>query len=94
MWVQVPSSAPYADMVELADTHDSGSCAERHAGSSPVIRTIESPHKPSVYAGFSYLSIGTAGIKTTAVLLFFSIVITVFMITRPYSRQEMRVIKP
>ena len=25
MWVQVPSSAPYADMAELADALDSGS---------------------------------------------------------------------
>lgn len=26
-------------MAELADAHDSGSCGETHAGSSPVIRT-------------------------------------------------------
>ena len=31
----------YADMVKLANTHDSGSCVERLAGSSPVIRTKE-----------------------------------------------------
>ena len=31
----------YADMVELADTQDLGSCIERCAGSSPVIRTRE-----------------------------------------------------
>ncbi len=30
----------YADVVELADTLDLGSSAARHAGSSPVIRTI------------------------------------------------------
>lgn len=27
-------------MVKLANTHDSGSCVERLAGSSPVTRTI------------------------------------------------------
>ena len=30
----------YADVVELADTYDLGSYVVRHAGSSPVIRTI------------------------------------------------------
>ena len=29
-------------MAELADAHDSGSCGESRAGSSPVIRTIPS----------------------------------------------------
>ena len=29
----------YADMAELADAHDSGSCGATRAGSSPVIRT-------------------------------------------------------
>ncbi len=29
----------YADMAELADAHDSGSCEATRAGSSPVIRT-------------------------------------------------------
>ena len=33
-------------MAELADAHDSGSCGESRAGSSPVIRTI-----PSVLTG-------------------------------------------
>ena len=28
-----------ADVVELADTHDSGSCASRHVGSTPTIGT-------------------------------------------------------
>ena len=28
-----------ADVAELADAHDSGSCGETRAGSSPVIRT-------------------------------------------------------
>ncbi len=28
-------------MAELADAHDSGSCGATHAGSSPVIRTID-----------------------------------------------------
>ena len=30
-------------MVKLADTQDLGSCAEKRAGSSPVIRTKEIP---------------------------------------------------
>ena len=30
----------YADVMELADMQDLGSCVERHAGSTPVIRTI------------------------------------------------------
>ena len=30
-----------ADMAELADAHDSGSCEETRAGSTPVIRTIQ-----------------------------------------------------
>ena len=34
----------YADVVELADTLDLGSNVERHAGSSPVIRTIVGVH--------------------------------------------------
>ena len=29
----------FAGMVKLANTHDSGSCVERLAGSSPVTRT-------------------------------------------------------
>lgn len=28
-----------AQMVKLVDTHDSGSCASRHAGSNPVLGT-------------------------------------------------------
>ena len=31
-------------MVKLANTHDSGSCVARLAGSSPVTRTISSVH--------------------------------------------------
>src|SRR5688500_13762354 len=30
-------SAPLADVVELADTQDSGSCAERHEGPTPPV---------------------------------------------------------
>lgn len=30
----------FADMVELADTQDLGSCASRHVGSTPTIRTM------------------------------------------------------
>lgn len=44
-----------ADMVELADTPDLGSGAERCAGSSPVTRTIKKrycPGKPRFYRGF------------------------------------------
>ena len=33
-------------MVKLADTQDLGSCAEKRAGSSPVIRTIASRLQP------------------------------------------------
>ena len=33
-------------MVKLADTQDLGSCAEKRAGSSPVIRTIASRMQP------------------------------------------------
>ncbi len=32
-----------ADMAELADAHDSGSCGETRAGSTPVIRTMKTP---------------------------------------------------
>ena len=38
--VQVPLPAPYARVVELADTLDLGSSAVRCAGSSPVTGTI------------------------------------------------------
>lgn len=34
-------------MVELADTQDLGSCAERHTGSTPVVGTIEVEVKSS-----------------------------------------------
>ena len=37
------SRIKYADVVELADTYDLGSYVVRHAGSSPVIRTIKEP---------------------------------------------------
>ena len=41
-------------MVKLADTQDLGSCAEKRAGSSPVIRTIAFyPSKYDVYWGFT-----------------------------------------
>lgn len=36
----------YAGVVKLADTQDLGSCAEKRAGSSPVIRTIASRLQP------------------------------------------------
>ena len=38
-----------ADVMELADMQDLGSCAERYAGSSPAIRT-----SASVLIGFEY----------------------------------------
>lgn len=34
------SCTNYAGVVELADTHDLGSCVARHGGSSPLARTI------------------------------------------------------
>ena len=37
----------YADMVELADTQDLGSCIARCAGSSPVIRTKPEKSEPN-----------------------------------------------
>ena len=40
-----------ADMAELADALVLGSSVHGRAGSSPVIRTSFTPHKPSVYAG-------------------------------------------
>ncbi len=36
LWV---ASCFFADVVELADTHDSGSCASQHVGSTPTIGT-------------------------------------------------------
>ena len=38
-----------ADVMELADMQDLGSCAARRAGSSPVIRIIS--FKPFIYKG-------------------------------------------
>ena len=35
-WLQLPN----AQVAELVDAHVSGACVERHAGSSPVLRTI------------------------------------------------------
>ena len=40
MRVRSPSLAPFADMVELADMQDLGSCAEKRMGSSPIVSTI------------------------------------------------------
>lgn len=34
----------FADMMELADMQDLGSCAVRRAGSTPVIRTTKVPY--------------------------------------------------
>ena len=44
VWVQVPSAAPYARVVELADSLDSGSSVlYGRAGSSPASRTNKDP---------------------------------------------------
>ena len=55
-------------MVKLADTQDLGSCAEKRAGSSPVIRTTaplskaakKNTEKTSVFVGKAVKQITTA----------------------------------
>ena len=42
--VKIRGTKEYAGVVELADTYDLGSYVVRHAGSSPVARTISSVH--------------------------------------------------
>ena len=36
-WLQLPN----AQVAELVDAHVSGACVERHAGSSPVLGTVQ-----------------------------------------------------
>lgn len=43
-----------ADMAELADAHDSGSCGATHAGSSPVIRTKKQTNRIAMRFVFIY----------------------------------------
>ena len=45
----------YAGMVELADTQDLGSCAERCTGSSPATRTNNLSRNTKVVFLLSYL---------------------------------------
>lgn len=51
-------SQAHADVMELVDMQDLGSCVERRVGSSPFIRTIikafEKAVKRSDFKGFSY----------------------------------------
>ena len=42
----------YADMAELADAQDLGSCGAIHAGSIPVIRTKKKRQFPTEYCRF------------------------------------------
>lgn len=40
VWVRVPLPTPtYADVVEMVDAQDLGSCGENRTGSIPVVRT-------------------------------------------------------
>ena len=40
VWVRIPPLTPtYADVVEMVDAQDLGSCGENRTGSIPVVRT-------------------------------------------------------
>ena len=43
-FISVVDLQHFADMMELADMQDLGSCAVRRAGSTPVIRTTKVPY--------------------------------------------------
>ena len=55
-FINLSKYTEYADVVELADTQDLGSCTARCAGSSPVIRTNK-PKSPARVSGFAFIFI-------------------------------------
>ena len=60
--VRIRGTKEYAGVVELADTYDLGSYVVRHAGSSPVARTISGVHNGFVMnTHFFYIDAGFAG---------------------------------